>query len=367
MRMTWKKGVIALLSLTLFAACSDDDPTDDGPGSGAGSDSGLTVADGTGVYVLNQGSYGYVDGTLNYVDLATGTVERTDLFANANEGRSMGDTPQDILIYGSHLYLAVYGSDRLWVLDSATLVIDTFLTVSQPRDLVAEGGKIYVSNYNGYVTRVDTASLAIDGECAVGVYPEQMAVRDGYLYVVNSYGLTATAEGCTVTKVDLQTFSKAGTIDVGLNPTKIIADGDGNLFVTLPGDYSGATQIKKIDADDAVSYVTDGVLAAAYDGKLYVINTIYDSYWQLEANEVTCIDIATGEAVDLSSPFEVTVDCNPQSLTVDEATGLFYVTGYPSDDFLGSGYLQLYTAAGDMLVRYSVGLNPVAVAFVHPE
>ncbi len=358
MKTNWKLWAAALSCVALVAACDDEELTTTPPPD--------FIYPATGAYVLNQGSYGLVDGTISFLDLTTGNLGSGDLFASANQGRSMGDTPQDIVVYGSHIYIAVYGSGLVWVLDRGTRTIETSITVDQPRDLVAEGGKVYVSNYNGYVSRIDTTSLSVEARCQVGVYPEQMAVRDGYLYVANSYGLTSDARGNCLSKVRLSDFEMETQVNVGLNPVKLISDGRGNLFVSVPGDYSGAPQIKKVDKDDKVTYVTDGLLAATYSNRLYVINTVYDSNYTVSRNDVTCFDTDSGDTVSVA-PFEVPADCNPQSFTVDLATGQFYVTGYPSDNFLGNGILLRYSFDGSLMKRYSVGLNPVAIAFDRPE
>lgn len=357
MKKNWKTWALALMSVSVLNSCSDDDGGTTPPPS--------FIYPATGAYVLNQGSYGLVDGTLNLLNITTGNIGSGDLFAAANEGRSMGDTPQDILVYGSHIYLAVYGSNLVWVLDRSTRVIETSITVDEPRDLLAEGGKVYVSNYNGYVSRIDTTALAVDARCRVGVYPEQMAVRDGYLYVANSYGLTMDPQGDRVSKVRLSDFTMEKQINVGLNPTKLIADGRGNLFVTVPGDYTGVPQVKKINERDSVSYVTDGLLAATYSNLLYVVNTVYNADYTVARNNVTCFETTSGDTLSVQ-PFDIPADCNPQCFTIDLATGQFYVAGYPSADFLGNGILLRYEPGGRLMRRYEVGLNPVAIAFDRP-
>ena len=139
MKTTWRTWFLTLGAALSLTACSDDDnyvqPTTPQP----------TEA---GAYVLNQGSFNLVDGTLGYLNLTAGTMSTDDLFAAANEGRSMGDTPQDLVVYGSHIYLAVYGSNVVWVLDRTTRAIEQMITTEQPRDLIAADGNVYVSNYN---------------------------------------------------------------------------------------------------------------------------------------------------------------------------------------------------------------------------
>ena len=259
MKTTWRTWFLALGAALSLTACSDDDnyvqPIPPQP----------TEA---GAYVLNQGSFNLVDGTLGYLNLTAGTMSTDDLFAAANEGRSMGDTPQDLVVYGSHIYLAVYGSNVVWVLDRTTRAIEQMITTEQPRDLIAADGNVYVSNYNGYVSRIDTAQLAVDARCPVGVYPEQMAVRDGYLYVVNSFGLTSDPQGSKVSKISLANFEMEEQIEVGLNPTKIIADSRGTEVLTGQGG-AGRTEIALEGLPSGLYRLMCSATAIADDGTEY--------------------------------------------------------------------------------------------------
>lgn len=353
MKTTWRTWFLALGAALSLTACSDDDnyvqPIPPQP----------TEA---GAYVLNQGSFNLVDGTLGYLNLTAGTMSTDDLFAAANEGRSMGDTPQDLVVYGSHIYLAVYGSNVVWVLDRTTRAIEQMITTEQPRDLIAADGNVYVSNYNGYVSRIDTAQLAVDARCPVGVYPEQMAVRDGYLYVVNSFGLTSDPQGSKVSKISLANFEMEEQIEVGLNPTKIIADSRGNLFVIQPGDYTGATLIKKIDSTDQVTTFAEGNLIATYGDALYVATTTYNPDYTIASNNVTSYDVLTGDTL-ATHVLDIPTACNPQCFTVDPSDGSFFVAGYPASDFTGNGMVYHFASDGQLKATYTAGLNPIAVVF----
>ena len=68
------------------------------------------LGDGT-AYVLNQGSWGSSNASLDRIDLATGTAT-TRVFSAAN-GRDLGDVAQDVVAYGSRAYVAVSFSNTV--------------------------------------------------------------------------------------------------------------------------------------------------------------------------------------------------------------------------------------------------------------
>lgn len=87
--------------------------------------------------------------------------------------RSLGGTPQDAIVYGSKMYIAIYGSNIIEIVDKNTAksikqIVPTSTQGEGPRDIIAANGKVYVSMYDGYVSRIDTLSLTIDATLKVG-------------------------------------------------------------------------------------------------------------------------------------------------------------------------------------------------------
>lgn len=68
-----------------------------------------------GVYVLNSGNKGNNNSSLSFYDFETKKVE-ADIFKKVN-GRGLGDTANDILVYGSKAYIAVTNSNTIEVTD----------------------------------------------------------------------------------------------------------------------------------------------------------------------------------------------------------------------------------------------------------
>ena len=195
------------------------------------------VASESGVFILNQGSNGLNNAGISYYDFETGSLQ----FDISNQ--TLGDTGEDMIAYGSKLYVSVFGSSRITIFDlnSRTRVKDIDLTdggnLHQPRYLAPYNGKVYATTTDGYVVRIDTASLNQDGITAVGLNPEGIAAVNGKLYVANSGGYNYPIYNNTLSIVDIATFQQEKVLTVGLNPNVVRADSYGNVYLTYIGNY----------------------------------------------------------------------------------------------------------------------------------
>ena len=66
-------------------------------------------------YVLNSGDWKTGNSSLTKYDSATGAVEQN--FFESQNGRSLGNTANDIIVYGSKMYIAVAGESTIEVVD----------------------------------------------------------------------------------------------------------------------------------------------------------------------------------------------------------------------------------------------------------
>lgn len=367
-----KVAALALLTSLAFAACSDDDDP-------------ITIIDHvdtpvSSVYVINQGNYSGIDGTIDrlgidYGTTSTDTTYTADIFNTVN-GQSLGSTPECAVVYGSHLYVPMNGSNILWVLNAKTLKIEKQIKTAAPWWVTAADGKVFVTNFlnNGTVTCIDTLSLSVTATIEVGgPLPDYMCTANGKVYVSVSDGYNSTngcANGLRVSVIDPSTCTKEKDIAVGMNPGQIEADALGNVFVVCRGDY-GATpaKVQRIDAStNAVSDVCEGSLIAVGGGNvLYVINSVTDySDWPNTKTVLTYAYYSTTTGAKLGDSFldEANLPAYPTSISIEPLTGDFYVTSDQSaSGYLLQGYLYVYNKNGQLRHRYDVGIHPCGVAF----
>lgn len=79
----------------------------------------------------------------------------------------MGDTGNDLLRYGSKIYVVMNVSSTIEVLDATTgnhlhqLSMVTSTHAKQPRKIVGYGANVFVSCFDGYVDVIDTSGFKV--------------------------------------------------------------------------------------------------------------------------------------------------------------------------------------------------------------
>lgn len=376
---------IAAMSLTLFTACDDDEDAPE-----------LTPVDvAEGVYIINAGNSGNsISGSITYINSTTSSATQ-NLFKSAN-GRELGVTVNDAVVYGSKMYIVVTNENTVEVVDKNTMksikqIKTTDLMGAEkglkPRHLYAYDGKVYVSAYGttigyggdgktkGYVAAIDTTSYS-GTTYSVGAYPECMTVCNNKLYVANSSYGKGTAP--SVSEIDLST----GTVNdltnsLITNPVGMASVGN-VVYIQDSGLYdeaynqSGQGVIKyengtftKIGEATlmAVAGANTYSRTTAVSAKIYMINAPYS--YPVTPVTYSVYDTSTGETStfidgsDIESPNGIAVD----PLTRKVYILSYYMGDYGYADYSADGYVNEYSADGTFIKKYATGVGPTAVAF----
>lgn len=356
----------------VFAACSDDDdpvpvPTPEPTPIPDPEPDYSVPADQQGLFVFNGGNQGSIDGSLSFINFSKQEVSN-NVFA-AKNNRSLGATVQNGAVFKGALFIAVYDSKTIEVVDKLTLEsikqITTPSTSDGPRYVVADDQYVYASLYSGEVIRINPATNEIDKTISVGPNPEEMVIANGFLYVVNSDGLNSQngyVNGKSVSKIDLSSFTEVKKIEVGVNPTRIATDGT-NVYALSTGDYTpeNPSSIWKIDAQDNATDTGIGASwLAVQDGVLYTINSVFDENWMTTNYYITynLSDMSVNSSAFLG---ENVVDA-PAGICIDAEGGNLFVSsynlayGYASYDT--EGYVNQYDLNGNLVKKYDVGVGP---------
>ncbi|MDR0505516.1 MAG: hypothetical protein LBH32_01685 [Dysgonamonadaceae bacterium] len=329
-----------------------------------------------GVFILNQGTKN--DASISFLDLSNDTVkDGSDYRLDITNGL-LGATGQDLIVYGSKLYVSVSQSNYIKVYDARTKVdlktieINKNGTPSEPRYLASYNGKIYATIYTGYVVCIDTTSYDVEKWTSVGPNPEGIAAvtvnGKGKLYVANSDGINYPdnyKNGKTVSVIDTETFKEENKIPVGVNPCVLEADNYGNVYVICMGNYNNIpASFVKIETKTNKTTEIKGFVPYNFtiSGKyLYFYNSIYTDngkplyvgVYDLEAQQIINSNFVKSNTVDLKIPY---------GIGVDPRTGKVYIADSFNYDGV-PGFVYIFDKEGNLTRTLKTGVIPCQFAF----
>ena len=368
---------VLLMGTAVMTSCSDDN---DGPET-------YLQEYSTGAYVVNSGNmYNKIESSLTAIDYASSTATQ-NVFKAAN-GRTLGNTANDGIVYGNKIYLAVDQSNTIEVIDKNTKKsIKQIKTTellgnaegAEPRHIIADGGKVYFTTYGGYVAAVDTTDFALQKKWQVGSYPEGLVIGKGNLYVANSnYG----AGGGNISCINLSNDNVETKNIEGVNNPTSIYYAAGLLYVLDNQYYDasfnayGENSLRTVEFAQGTSQkVADGNYAAcvttgAATTARTSVEKVRPHFFVLNAPYGGTPSVSVFVA-GITQPQPMTLSempVSPCGIFADPLNGHIFVLSYRLGDsgyadYNGNGYVVEYDSAGQKLHEYETGVGSCAMFF----
>ena len=339
-------SIAVLMAATIsFTSCDDDDDSATCP---------TPVIPRYGVYVINEGNYSYqINGTLDFLgyDVAKGTYSMTDSIFEKVNGRSLGGTPNDALIFSdSLLCIAVADEDRVEFVNTTTKKASAAVSIDSPRELAYESG-------SNYLYKIDMTTRTIAGESEkVGANLEGIAVAGNKLYVCNSCNPDYTYNK-NVVELNANTLAKNQDIEVVDNPVDVINAGSA-IFILSMGNYADKPATVQMLKDGQLSTIGNATMMAydSYKDQLYMINAPFGG-----DKEYKVYNLKNGQTTTFLTNPDI---FSPYSLTVNPVNGDVFITSHTKNpdtgyaDYTADCKLYRYTSAGILLGTYDCGVNP---------
>ncbi len=368
---------VMAMGATLLTGCLGDDSK--------GGDTPAEIVVTKGAFVINNGSsYQSIDGSLTYLDFSTNTA-KTDVYKDVNR-KSLGGTPNDVMVYGQKVYIVGSDENTIFVLDVRNFkelaeVSTTDLLGdadgNTPRRIAAYEDKVYFTTYGGYVAAIDTISFSLKAKYKVGSYPEGLALgasssssTSPAVYVANSdWGMGNGSISC----IDLASGSVTESkYDKVKNPQEVAAAGS-TLYVLDYGHYN-EDYTQQLDAGvymisgSNTSLVVPNATGMAAAG--YTIYTFNDPWGGTTGPSYSIYNIEYGALSTLSlygdSSHPIIA---PAAIAIDPNTGYIYIasrskdpdTGYPS--YALPGFVNAYNSNGQYVGSFDTGVEPHKIEF----
>ena len=376
---------LLLLSLLLLQSCRHDIivwPSEEEEVGGTRTDSIL------GFYLLNEGNMGSNKCTMDFYDYTTGTYIR-NIYGNANPSavKELGDVGNDLRIYGNRMWAVINCSNKIEVMEARTARRVGQVNLANCRYIAFHEGYAYVTSYagpvqinpgyeqKGMVVKIDTATLEKVDTCIVGFQPDRLDIAGGKIFVANSGGYMFPNYENTVSVVDIGTFREEGRIPVAVNLHHLLADSDGQLWVSSRGDYYGNTsalfcitdpagtpQVQRITAQDGTDIVVENMTLRG--DSLYVIGTEF-SYATMQNHTnygivnvrtrqvLTANFITDGTDASIMEPYGIAVHPHTGEILIGDAR-----------THVNPGTLFCFSPEGLLLWKVRAGDIPAHFAFL---
>lgn len=347
---------LSLLAGTLLTlgACSKNDDPQPLP----------TGPEEIGYYFLNEGSN--LNSSLDFLGFYNGGYTE-----NAYSG-TIGKGGNDMIIYGSKLYITATDANKVIVLDAASKEELEVINIALPRYLLGYRGKVYVTAHGeNKVTVLDTTSFSTN-DIPVGRSPEQLTATGGKVYVTNSGWRDAATQGYDnrISVINPTTLTVEDNINVAENVQKIAADTVKNvLYIGASETFYGEKKPAKLyvynTANRQLSPMEFGiediaiVRVSSSMTQAYMISSNYNG-----ATKPTCL------VMNLSNQTvqELTTGTSIQTpYSIDFLPQLGFIVVGDAKDYQSKGTMHFYQLYNDGRAALSgsqaVGVSPKAVAF----
>ena len=346
-----KNLIILSAAVAALSACTKDrvDVTPDKP-----------TAERAGVYVLSQGNFGANNSTLSFYNYTTKQLT-ADFYGGANPGKKIGDTGNDIGIYGSKIYIIVNNSGNIVVVNAKTGVLIKEIALNQCRNVVFYKSNAFVTSYDGKVAVIDTASLTITKNITVGRNPEQMVISNNKLYVANSGGLSFGNPDKTVSVVDLTSLAETKKIDVIADPVSMTADNYGNVYVLSLGNFNDIAPGLTIIDNKTDVVKSKPVVTLGYNIPIIALGDFV--YYPTADNKIAVYNTKTQKPEKDNFVTDGTTFTSAFALAADELTGEIFVTD--AKDFSSNGTLTAFDKNGKKEYSIATGISPGRVILVN--
>lgn len=265
-----------------------------------------------GYWILSEGYLGQGNSEIAWFDVATGKIAKKQF--KARNGNDLGDTGNDLALYGSKMYVVVTGSgfgtettkensyiEVINPIDGKSIRRIPFTnaqgTPARPRNIIFEGGKGYITSYSNEVVRLDTALLTLDKHAALsGILPEGLTYNKGNLYVCNG----GHGKDNKISVVDVESMTETKVITTANNPSKIESAGNDAIYFTT--DWPEYKLYKLKVSDETITEIP-GVSAADIT---YSTNFVFTSFseWGASAGELHQINIDTQKSTHFNLDYK---------------------------------------------------------------
>lgn len=311
----------------------------------------------TGILILNEGAFGANDGEIYHLEPASGFL-KANVFETVNN-RPFAGLLQDIVIESERTYL-VANTGKIEIVNSGDFKSRGAIVaeLNQPRSLVVNGSKLFISDYGPYDANYNTPDsyVAVVNSLDGGIVSKKIKIssKPKDLFAVGKNILVAGSEEQEIHVIDVQSETLSQTIEVLGDPNQFFNLGS-QLWVFAPA--AQKAYFHRISTTDFKIMETVSVDIAGATGKMTlgndaIIYFLTSTGWPDYEDTVAKISLTNtsqnqSNFITGSGFYGVGFDPNRRELYLANAKG-----------FQGNGDVTSYDESGKKLKTLDVGRAP---------
>lgn len=321
------------------------------------------VTEAEGAFVVNEGTFGWNNASLSYIQFETSTISN-QVFEGKNQ-KPLGDVFQSMLIYKELGFMTIDQADAIKVIDINTLTESAIITgLSSPRYMLVDevNEVLWVTQYseanlvglnlNTYekVFEVDLPDYDIAG-IPIQSGSDELVLWNNKLFVSNF-------RRPFVYQVNAINGVLEDSVRVGYGVHSMVIDNDNMLWVASSGDFNKNTPAQLTCINMETNTAVDSTINTSVSYSNIVFSAKNESIYVLNSG-VKVVRLMNNKIEE-----SIVVQANNGSfygLNVNPNNGEIWLTN--ALDFQQQGEVYQYNATGDLLNTYIAGYAPNALVF----
>jgi len=328
---------LLLAAFVLLPSCKKDKPEPE-------SDQPVNVGETGGVYITNEGNFGFGNAKVSYYNIASSSAVE-DLYQPAN-GVALGDVCQSMQLFNGKGYVVVNNSGKVVVVDPSTFMATATITgFNSPRYfLPVSNSKAYVTDLHANsIAVVDLSTNTITGSIHCPGWTEELVLAYGKAFVTNE-----TRDKVYV--IDTGNDQVTDSITVSMGGNSIVTDANGKFWVMCSSASSKLYRIDPVSMQVEASHAFPNSSDSPWRLK---INSGNDTLYYLNSDVYR---MPINASALPSTSFVSANGRNLYGIGIEPNSGVVYVSD--AIDYVQRGTVYRYKPDGSLINSFQAGIIP---------
>ena len=302
-------------------------------------------------------NYLFVAGEGSFYEENSGSITFINEYGDVTKLEGIGSTVHAVEVYGDYLLVSINQDQKILVYNISEhgLEFETEVLTGggSPRDIMIINNKAYFPVWSpdytiyplisGHISVLDLETFSIIESVEVGIMPEGMMYKDGYLWVANS-------GGSTISKINITNNIVEHSIEVGNGPRFLVESNDDIYIARTAYDENwnpsyGATMIS---GDDIIIESHSALAGGACGGSIVAINNkVYRSF--------------NGGIAEIGPDLQIKESTRMGDFNQSHVNHVEIINNeiyFAITDFADKNEIEILDSFGSVILNHAVGIGP---------